>query len=623
MLSYNKCINLVFIMLMIMMILLGLLTSCDEQLVNYKPDRSIDAAIIIDNNTVSKPKNNEAIFIPEDKTVFPPPEFIPLPDNINFLDKHDDDDCGCYDKWDCTLDYCEKDNSCTFIPKDDLCNNDNIFCNGLDICDPKYGCVPGPLPCDDNILCTVDQCDEASKSCTHIPNNNLCQNPCLIDAICDPHKGCIGGINPCDDNIDCTIDSCDTEGHCVHVPNNNLCEQTFCSPQICNITTGCELAPNPCDDDIICTLDTCNEDDRSCTHTPSDALCRSNNDFCRSLDTCDVNQGCLSGVSELCNDNIACTIDTCSNGACVRTANDDLCQTGVFCNAKGICDITENGCIYPDIISQCDDNITCTVDFCDFNSTNKCINLADNSQCSSDPNDWCNGTYCNIDAGGCGSYEPPCQLDDNIDCTLDYCYADLYPYGQPFCVHQERDNFCPTGSCAQGKCSSAQGCILINYNDQICINQDPPSSCYVDRYCKPDGQCNFIRDDSLCQRPITETNCVARCDFYDGCIDGSDTHVPPFSCNDNKSCTYDFCDGNNKCAGNIVLQGQCNVDPTCSKFLDCEVDINRCPTQSYSAQCRDVNGDGIWLCEQNCPVTSHNSIYMKLWNDFMAIFKSI
>lgn len=49
---------------MIMMILLGLLTSCDEKLVNYKPDRSIDAAITIDNNTVSKPKNNEIIFIP-------------------------------------------------------------------------------------------------------------------------------------------------------------------------------------------------------------------------------------------------------------------------------------------------------------------------------------------------------------------------------------------------------------------------------------------------------------------------------------------------------------------------------------------------------------------------------
>ncbi len=96
--------------------------------------------------------------------------------------------------------------------------DDGVFCNGSEEC---FGgrCRPGgPFHCQDAIYCTVDSCDEASQSCTHIPYDAICQNgdPCsswACDAGSGPGSGCVMAS---DADADGVRDSCD---NCVAVAN--------------------------------------------------------------------------------------------------------------------------------------------------------------------------------------------------------------------------------------------------------------------------------------------------------------------------------------------------------------------------------------------------------------------
>jgi len=55
-------------------------------------------------------------------------------------------------------------------------------------------------------------------------------------------------------------------------------------------------------------------------HTPQNNLCQDGS-WCNGAETCDVSLGrCKSGTAINCNDNIACTADTCYEG----TAGDNL-----------------------------------------------------------------------------------------------------------------------------------------------------------------------------------------------------------------------------------------------------------------------------------------------------------
>ncbi|HEY1956515.1 MAG TPA: hypothetical protein VGH28_12915 [Polyangiaceae bacterium] len=95
-------------------------------------------------------------------------------------------DAECNDSIACTLDACDPAlHVCTHAPRDAMCD-DGIFCDGTETCDPTDGCLTAPLDCSDAVTCTVDACDEASKSCTHTPDDSLCP----ISHVCDPDLGC-------------------------------------------------------------------------------------------------------------------------------------------------------------------------------------------------------------------------------------------------------------------------------------------------------------------------------------------------------------------------------------------------------------------------------------------------
>ena len=96
------------------------------------------------------------------------------------------DDGQCDDGVDCTFDACDSTiERCRYTPDDSKCA-DNVYCDGLELCDPKLGCKEGAaVACDDNQTCTIDTCIEATKKCVSEPRD--------IDADSDSDWNCGGG----------------------------------------------------------------------------------------------------------------------------------------------------------------------------------------------------------------------------------------------------------------------------------------------------------------------------------------------------------------------------------------------------------------------------------------------
>lgn len=90
----------------------------------------------------------------------------------------------CDDGVMCTQDICAADGRCINVPSPMACD-DNIYCNGLELCDVRRGCVAGtPVACNDNYTCTIDRCDEETKTCVHTPRD--------FDRDGDPDIRCFG-----------------------------------------------------------------------------------------------------------------------------------------------------------------------------------------------------------------------------------------------------------------------------------------------------------------------------------------------------------------------------------------------------------------------------------------------
>lgn len=99
--------------------------------------------------------------------------------------------------------------------------------------------------------------------------------------------------------------------------------------QFCNGTETCSPTtftclpgtPPACDDNVACTVDTCNPlasgGTGACAYTPNNTLC-DNLAFCDGMETCDAIQGCLAGI-------VPCTAE-CEH--CVESA--DACDLCIF-----------------------------------------------------------------------------------------------------------------------------------------------------------------------------------------------------------------------------------------------------------------------------------------------------
>jgi hypothetical protein len=88
----------------------------------------------------------------------------------------------------CRADSCSTKTSCNFsvVPDGTACDDDS-FCNGAEMCRNGFCDGSAPRNCADSSACTVDACDEAKDTCTHVASPGCCaacdgSDPCLADA---------------------------------------------------------------------------------------------------------------------------------------------------------------------------------------------------------------------------------------------------------------------------------------------------------------------------------------------------------------------------------------------------------------------------------------------------------
>ena len=216
------------------------------------------------------------------------------------------EDQDCNDGNPCTFDSCVTENGIKLCNYDVFDCDDGQFCNGLETCDSALGCVtvPGTDPgVDDGIVCTIDACDEVTKTVTHVPNDALCDNQQFCDGLesCDLELGCVAGQEPSgDDGVACTTDVCDEVSDTFqHTPNNAVCDDgKVCNgTETCNAITGCVPGADAVDvdDGIDCTIDSCDDATQQVLHLPDNTLC--NDGLVCTLDVCDATQGCSNTLA--------------------------------------------------------------------------------------------------------------------------------------------------------------------------------------------------------------------------------------------------------------------------------------------------------------------------------------
>jgi len=250
----------------------------------------------------------------------------------------------CDDGVDCTTDRCnDAGDACESIPDDSFCDDDQ-FCNGVEMCDAEEGCEPGtPVVCTDGVECTTDLCNEETDLCEATPDNSLCDDDlfCTGDEICDIEEGCQPGTPPnCDDQIVCTVDTCnEATDMCANAPDNGLCaDGLFCNGnEICSPLTGCGAGiPVPCGDAFVCSTDTCNEDSDMCEHNFGTCVCGDSEITGEEICDPPAMAGSYEDCDNLVDDDGDGAID-CRDTDCKPNAREPICDEN--CELDDTCEV--------------------------------------------------------------------------------------------------------------------------------------------------------------------------------------------------------------------------------------------------------------------------------------------
>ena len=493
------------------------------------------------------------------------------------------------------------------LPNNTPCD-DGIPCTENDQCHNGY-CSGTPKNCDDGNPCTTDFCEANSGICMNINNDTLpCDdgNACTVGDMCINGQCISGPLTNCDDQNVCTTDQCDSQtGQCIYtnivVPCDDgdpctigdICSNGTCQPGL----------PKYCDDHDVCTTDTCNSTTGLCEFEPivpciinqchlvNGSMTCEDGDLCTVGDFC-VGYTCVSGPPKNCDDSNPCTIDSCnpSNGNCVYVNNNQTyCDDGDPCTIGDHC---VNGvCIGNPI--DCDDQNACTQDFCDYHS-GQCVH-AYNNGISCDDGDACTHTdICN--QGQCEG--TPINCNDNNQCTIDQCDQQT---GQ--CSHIMAALPCDNGD----PCTVNDTC---HYG--VCIGD--PINCDDNNPCTNDT-CDPYQGGCV-NTPISiSCDDGNPCTLNDTCINSQCIGIL-IDCNDNNECTDDFCDTNTgQCVNDNNNSNMCSDGDLCTENDECHygqcvgtpkncTDGNICTSDVCNPQnghCENINNNA--PCDDGDPCT--------------------
>jgi hypothetical protein len=240
---------------------------------------------------------------------------------------------------------------------------------------------------------------------------------------------------------------------------------------------------------------------------------------CNENEVCDAVGVCGGGNARVCDDLIACTIDTCVEPTgCVFTPNDGLCaDDGNPCTVS-VCDVVL-GCQ----INNLPNGTPCTVDTCDSTCLNGvcdgCVCLSDADCADADP---CTVDVCNIPAGTC----------------LDY-YVEVIPFSTGPGLRRISGNgqFGPvpasggtrlpnplivqlnqTGGCEPGPCAPVLGTNITFEIWPYTSAGGDPAECDLCTDANNDGVCDNRGNQCTCDpypgHPLCTPGNCARCENY-------------------------------------------------------------------------------------------------------------
>jgi hypothetical protein len=273
----------------------------------------------------------------------------------------------------------------------------------------------------------------------------------------------------CDDGDACTADTCRADGSCAHSSPMDCDDGNPCTADSCDALTGtCVNAPLPgtttCDDHDVCTgpVDHCDPTGQ-CRGTPiagcctADATC--NDDNACTVDTCDPATHTCTNATKTCTASDACHVASCAgdDGSCVEAPLD--CDDADACTDDS-CDPASGLCGHQTI--SCDDADPCTTDSCD--PVAGCVH----APCPA-------GTTCQ--AGGCSAppgLECPCWSAFDTPADVARFLADIGPacsiIASACQATAQRIQIAATVECSTGPgTGSAQ--LIVNTALQTCILQ--------------------------------------------------------------------------------------------------------------------------------------------------------
>lgn len=249
---------------------------------------------------------------------------------------------SCTDASACTDDRCTA-GACAFPPSSVATHcDDGHYCTGGDHCDGAGACVGGASgACDDAISCTLDTCDEATRSCTHDWNTGCriggecvatgdhhVAYPCLV---CDPIRDA-SDWSPEPVGATCGADRC-IDGHVF-------------SAGTCDDAGTCSaLAP------ITCTTLTCAADGLACEPPCTAASCAPGT-------RCGPSHLCVPSraLGEPCASADVCESGTCADGVCCDGPCDGTCEACDLSGRQGTCRAITTG---TDPADECPGELTC------------------------------------------------------------------------------------------------------------------------------------------------------------------------------------------------------------------------------------------------------------------------
>ena len=364
-------------------------------------------------------------------------------------------------------------------------------------------------------------------------------------------------------------------------------------------------------------------------------------------------QGCQSALD--CNDNVACTADSCSrNGVCSNEPNNWLCPSGQTCDAV-------QGCIGS--ISICDNGIcetgeeeTCPNDNCYprywCNENNQvCSQISVSSFVSCDECE--NGDCVELSNTQAKCLETTCRTDSECQDRYQSCDYEC-DQSTNSCVRLYTDVFRGSYPNCGGDCSTCGGTLLdANICDRTeCEGLD---LCYFVNTFGLGGDCNscsratctdYNGDSQSCRSDVCSIrncefsggSCVSKlgCDPFNPCMDDNGNEIKECGswdngCGTNVNCG--ICDvGTCNNLGQCVAEGCIDLDndgydkisANCQAGTDCnDNDANTYPGATENCDGVDSDCDGLDGSLQNNVVCDESKIsFLQGWN-FVSIGRDV